>query len=239
MNTSAPGGTLHDDHDPSPMHIFDIRRSPDVLKTWTDIHSKTHSESVSNAVRMFFGEDVGSDDTAAPNCNPGASLLDSAVDVTSTQTNDLFGVRSRWVQRCDPPQLRIAVPAPKAEDDAPDGNACDIAIGPDSPTGCITAEGRRQVRYIICHLYYLLAINYFDRRKPQVLNYVAPEICSQTASPHLFRGRQEISGAHIPRTKRPSIPIMNGRLNESREAMNLRLMKNRFSMRLRSSWPSL
>lgn len=152
LSAPPPDRALPTDSDPAPMHIFDIRRSPDIMDTWRNIHAQSEFRPIlSGAARAFVGP---SDDTGHIS-NAGVLSPDPSSEAIYVQSSDLADARKRWVQHCNPPQLHISVPAPEAghqaENDRP---VTDIAnnehdndgIKPEDKAECITEEGKRQAK---------------------------------------------------------------------------------------------
>jgi hypothetical protein len=124
------------DDKPESMHLFDIRRTSDVLRTWRDIHAQTLSRS--SFPRLGH--------TAA-----GTGLRNMAAVTNDSESSD---ARQRWVQYCDPPRLPAMGSSSKGT-----SNSGEIVNAPevdllssrgsaslvDDSTNYLTKEGLRQV----------------------------------------------------------------------------------------------
>lgn len=151
LNTSAARLTPQASDADQAMHIFDIRRSTDVLNTWRDIHMATRSD----LNRQSAGAGVGSKNLdrqayvidAPSNSDADMSLNDSR-DVTSMhEADDVSDARTRWARRCNPPLFHDTSDA--KEDNRSTGaetagSSSEDAKGERGPS-YMTAEGRKMV----------------------------------------------------------------------------------------------
>ena len=229
------------------MHIFDIRRSPDIIKTWRDIQSQSELRSISSgAARTFLGQFAPPGDTQHVG-NTGVSSPDFPSEAIDVQSDNLTDARRRWIQHCGPPQLHTSAPISQAENDAKSGN---VATGDnvsernvddvesDLKAGSITEEGRRQVRHNI-QSHFVLETNEFNRQKPLAPNCATPVTClriTKLRPPvcHLLR-----FGALILRARRRLIPTPIGFPCGSQKAINPKLMMVHCSMLSRQNWLNL
>lgn len=208
------------------MHIFDIRRSPDVLRTWRDIHSRSEMISTSsNAMRAS----LGSNDTEHVS-NTGVTSPDSPFGPIDVQSNNLTDARRRWVQHCDPPQVQTSAPAFQVESDSKKVRTATVdavrehnvvEVESEFKIGCITEEGRRQVGVSSLNRTLYFGANRFDRQKRLAPNYVTPATCLLIIGLRPLVSRLRRFGTLILTAKRLLTLNLIGFPFESRRSMNL------------------
>ncbi|KAL1959786.1 hypothetical protein VTO42DRAFT_931 [Malbranchea cinnamomea] len=154
LSAQSAVGTLNGGDDPDPMHIFDIRRTPAVLKIWRDLHSRTLSQpTTSNGANMFLQRESTS--VKVSKDGSAAYLPSSNSTTTVVPTDSTTDPRRRWVQECDPPRLDVQTSVSEPKKDLDSGK--DIVGSKDSghngfsprsegDTSYITEEGRKQAK---------------------------------------------------------------------------------------------